>query len=177
MKIKLISNSIMIKIQKKDREFSDEKIIESLEFIMENNSLFSMSSLNEDNSPWINTAFYSYDSDFNLFFLTPPTTLHSENVKKNKSVAVSIYDSHQLPESDKRGLQIFGTCHKASLIEIPKVFGSYAKRFQAFSRGVQDPKDMIVKGFESRFYIIKPHIIKIFDEVLFGEEEWVTIEF
>ncbi|OGG14901.1 hypothetical protein A2875_02990 [Candidatus Gottesmanbacteria bacterium RIFCSPHIGHO2_01_FULL_46_14] len=143
--------------------------------ILQATPLLSMASITKDGKSWICTAFYAYDDKLKLYFLTPPTTQHSKNLEKNASVAISVFDTHQNPDDKKRGLQIFGACHKAAGNEIEKGLRIYGKRFVDFGKKILSPEDIEKSKMHSRFYVVVPQKIKIFDELVFGEEIWVTV--
>ena len=58
-------------------------------------------------TPWISPVFYCADKQYNLYFISQPTSLHSRYLKKNKQAAFAIFDSHQ-PEGTGNGVQ--GSC-------------------------------------------------------------------
>ncbi len=156
------------------KKYPDEKINESIATILHSTTLFSVATIKNKNISHIHTAFFCYSLNLNLYFLTPPTTQHSLNVVINPSIAVSIFDSHQKPPDKKRGLQIFGNCHLAKGKDFNEGIVLYSRRFE-WTRVIKNPQDLIKAGFESKLYIINPSSIKIFDEVIFGEEKWVTV--
>lgn len=156
------------------KEYTDKKINGSLDAILRSTTLFSVATVKAGNISHIHTAFFCYSPNLNLYFLTPPTTQHSRNVEKNPSIAVSIFDSHQKPSDKKRGLQILGNCRLAIGKDFSEGIVLYSKRFN-WTRVIESPQDLIKAGFESKLYVIKPSSIKIFDEVIFGEEKWVTV--
>ena len=154
---------------------NDEVLNKSLNEIISGNILLSMASIKDDNTSWINTAYFGYSSNLTLYFLSPPTAQHSINVISNGTVAVSIFDSHQSPSSKKRGLQLFGICRRAVGIEVMEGLDVYAERFPSISSVIKSPEDFDKGILESKLYIILPREIKIFDEEIFGNEKWVTV--
>lgn len=106
----------------------DEKIavLELAKNIIETNQYASMSTI-FNNSPWANTIAYVFDTKYNFYFVSKPNSKHSENIKTNKKVMLTIYDSHQ-PFGDGIGLQIEGMCDKCSLLESAKVLKLYFSR-------------------------------------------------
>ena len=107
--------------------------------------------------------------------MTPPTTQHSSNLKQNSSVAVSIFDIHQLPEDKKRGLQLFGTWKLATDSALEEGTKLYGERFPWLTKYIKDTKDWETTILKSRIYVIHTKEVKIFDEVIFGPEVWVTV--
>ncbi len=158
----------------KNSKYSDQKIYKSTVTILSATKLFSVASIKDQNTSYIHTAFYCYSNNFSLYFLTPPTAQHSKNFEENQSVAVAVYNSGQGLEN-KKGLQIFGSCHKAKGKDLEEGYELYAKRFTWLKNYIKSTLDFKKKIIQSRVYVIKPKIIKIFDEPAFGNEKWVTV--
>lgn len=154
---------------------SDNLINKSIYEILSENVLLSMASIKDKKESWINTAYFAYNHKLTFYFLTPPTTQHGKNIEENHSVASSIFDSHQNPDDKKRGLQIIGICRRAKDQELAEAIRLYGVQFPPFAKRIKTPKDFANAYMESRFYIIQSHMIKIFDEVVFGEEKWVIV--
>lgn len=154
---------------------NDEIINKSLNDIVSGNILLSMASIKDGNASWINTAYFGYSLKLALYFLSPPSAQHSQNIISNGAVAVSIFDSHQLPASQKRGIQLFGICRRAVGTEISEGLDVYSERFPSISQVIKSPEDFDKGILESKLYIILPREIKIFDEEIFGKEKWVTV--
>lgn len=56
-----------------------------------------------DGKPWTATVFYAIDNDFNLYFISEPTTKHSKAIKKSKFISCAIADSNQVVTDKKIG--------------------------------------------------------------------------
>ena len=167
----------MITISQKfhHEKFSDNKIRDSIEAIINSNTLLSMASIKDGKESWINTVYYAYDPQLIFYFLTSPTTQHSKNIEKHPSVAVSIFDTHQNPTDKKSGIQLFGSCHRVVDEEVAEGLRLYTERFTWLANYIKEPKDFDKGILESKLYVITPHTIKLFDEVIFGEEKWVIV--
>lgn len=157
-------------------EFSDEVLNRSIQSILETNSLMSVATITEGERSHIHTAYFCFNSHLELFSLTEPFRQHSVNVKSNPSVAVAVYDSHQLWDEPKRGLQLFGECQLAQGKKLAESFMLYAQRFSGLKKWVQHADDILNNVIESRFYVITVNSIKIFDEPQLGSEVWVSVQ-
>ncbi len=116
--------------------------------------------------PWIASAYYTFDQDLNLYFLSDPSTLHVKQILRNPKVSVAISDSHQDINKDKRGLQSFGIAKQISgVAKIKHVLMLWKTNLR-----VVDPTltHKVVVG--SMFKII-PKRIKLFDQRLFKVED------
>lgn len=157
-------------------KYSDEKLNKSISSILDLNTLLSMATIKDKNESYINTVYYAYNDKLNFYYLSPPDTQHSKNLEKNSSVAVSIFDSRQNPPTiNKRGLQIFGDCKLAKGIDLIDGFKQYSIRYSSILKYIKKPGDLLKKIIHSKLYFFKPASIKIFDEVTFGTEQWVTV--
>lgn len=158
-----------MEINVEDKEVSDHEALQSVEEIMSENELLSMSTTG-DREPHINTAFFSYEN-LRLYIFTPPETVHGQNLEDNPSVAVDIHDSHQEWTDYKKGLQIFG---KAELKNSQEILDKYRERFPGMNELAEEVEEL--GQFDSEFYVITPGKIKIFDEPRFGKENWVNVK-
>jgi len=155
---------------------SQEKIRKSMVEILGKTKLLSMATVTSDNKPWINTVYFSFNENLELYILTPPTSNHGQNLEKNKNVAVTVFESNQNPGPGKQGLQLFGTCERVDALELPKALKSWWTRI--IGKGVKEfiNEYTLGKVYTSRMYKITTNHVKIFDEKAFGEETWVECE-
>ncbi len=118
--------------------------------------LCSISTLLPAGEVHINTAFFAFDDRANLFFLSDPDSTHSNNIKNNPKVAVTVFNSHQKWTSSlKKGIQLFGNCKTSN--DCVK----YKKRFPEY-----EPSE------DYQMYKIYTQRIKLLDEEAFGEESY-----
>lgn len=126
--------------------------------------------------PWICTVYYAVDEDLSIYFLTSPSTIHSEQVAQNPKVAVAIADSPQSLTGKKAGLQMSGICtllEKES--EVREALSLWCEKLEVKSpdysyEGMQTGK------ISGRMYKIVPKKIKFFNEKLAEEGEEKLIE-
>lgn len=145
------------------------QIIKSILNILRNNKLFTLSTL-DDKQPYSNTAFYVYDSNFNLYYWSDKDAIHSKNISKNKKVAINIFNSNQKFGSDLEGLQALGIAFKVNKKELLKAGFLYIKRYPGVIKYIKKITDFHNPKFESYIYKIELSKIKLFNEKLFGKE-------
>jgi nitroimidazol reductase NimA-like FMN-containing flavoprotein (pyridoxamine 5'-phosphate oxidase superfamily) len=153
---------------------SPQLIRKSVDSILKSNMLCSMSTCNADCTPHINTFFYAYNSSYTMYFLTPPNSQHSANLRSNPKAAVAVFDSHQQSGAELRGLQLFGDCRETvTLDEIQAGYSTYVDRFPQIKEHAPDAATML-RVFESRIYAFRTNSVKVFDEPSLGKEHWFT---
>ena len=156
-------------------DYPDEKLNKSIEKILSKTRLLSMATINEKES-YINTAYFAFNNSLELFLLTPPSSKHSKNLEQNKSVAVTVFDSHQEWNKLKQGLQLFGECEKTTGNKFAEGVRLYLERFPAFGELAKTPEELEKGELESRIYVIKTKWLKVFDEPTFGEDEFIKLK-
>jgi uncharacterized protein YhbP (UPF0306 family) len=163
-----------LKLKYEDCGYTEALLNKSISQILESNILMSMASL-AAGTCYIHTAYYAYDERLTLYFLSKPKTQHSRNFETNPSVAVSIFDSHQVWDNPKKGLQLFGTCHLASGADILKGGALYAQRFTGLMKFIKNIDDLAGKVLTSKIYRVDVEKIQLFDEDNIGEDTFLPL--
>jgi len=156
-------------------KYSDEDLNLSISRILNENILCSIASIKENES-YIHTAYYCFNKKLNFFFLSDPATQHVQNIEKNLSVAIAIYDSKQSWDNNKCGLQVFGSCEIAKGTNLIEGTLLYLKRFAGLKQWIKHPDDFINGAINSKMFLITPSWIKLFDEKTFGEEVFISLK-
>jgi uncharacterized protein YhbP (UPF0306 family) len=125
----------------------------------------------KSNIPWICNVYFVADEDGNIYWLSEPTKRHSEDIKENPNVAISIAFKTGTPVI---GLQAEGQAKqtgdlktiKSVMVKYVKKYGLGKEFYRLASKGVNKHKiyKMTVKKYS------------LFDEVNFPKDsskEWV----
>jgi len=153
---------------------SDAALNESIQSILEANELMGMATV-RGSEAYVNTAYFAFNDQLDIFLLCEPTTQHSQNLIGNASMAATIFDSHQPWTADKRGLQLFGKCQMATGVVLGEAVGRYLKRFVGLKQWVSSPDDILRGAINSKFYVMRVNSLKLFDEPRFGKEQFITL--
>ena len=148
-------------------EFSGRVRESALRILMEN-VLCSMSTVATGNRAHINTAYFCYSDDLELYFLSHPDSLHCRNVFSRPVIAMTVFSSSQPWSSPGRGLQVFGRCGQATGIHARRAEHLYGKRFPRYARWQASLKKADA-GAEYRFYRLVASTLKILDERVLGD--------
>lgn len=119
----------------------------------------------KDNQPWVCTVHFAYDEHFNLYWISLPSTRHSQEIMANEKVAGTIVLPH-IPGQKPRGIQFQGIAQKAEGDAMQKAMDVYAARM-----GMNDErKKNILSGEDGHVpYVIKPTLFVLFDTVNFPD--------
>ena len=98
--------------------------------------------------------YFAWNARFEVVWISDADSLHSHNLVKNSSAAVTIYASNQIWGRPDRGIQLFGTAGVTKGRASQDARRLYAKRFRDYDA---DSDDLPA-------YRFRPRTIKLFDE-------------
>jgi hypothetical protein len=113
----------------------------------------------------LNTAYFAWNRDLQLVWLSEPGAQHSRNIRANGNASVAVYDSGQRWGGPDRGIQLFGTARELGRSADGDAERLYAARFPDYGRGELSAY---------RFYVFRPRRLKVFDERALGAGVFVT---
>jgi uncharacterized protein YhbP (UPF0306 family) len=160
-----------------EKRFPDERIRRSVARTLRENVLCSMSTVSPGNRPHINTAYFCYTPDLELYFLSDPSSQHCRNLERNAGLAMTIFRSAQEWGGQDRGIQLFGLCRRTSGRGARDAERCYAARFPPYAKwmnGLSPTERRQAALLHSyAFYRFLPSRIKILDEAEFGGAAFV----
>lgn len=149
-----------------------EAVRSSLFRILEENVLCSMSTVTSDYQAYVNTAYFSYTENLELYFISHPESQHCQNLMTNPSMAMTVFSSSQSWGKPDQGVQLFGTCKLVGEANTIKALNSYVRRFPTYT-GWQRRLEHDNPGKNYRLYRFLVDRVKIFDEQAWGELHFV----
>lgn len=128
---------------------------------MDASTLCSLATVAPRGRAHINHMYFAWNDRFEVFWISNANAIHSLNLMRDGTAAVTIYDSRQVWGRPDRGIQLFGTAGLASGREAERV---YSARFGEF----------VASENVLPFYRFKPRTVKLFDEVSLAPVTFVT---
>lgn len=123
------------------------------------------------------TVYYTIDDDFNLYFISEPSSNHCLNITNNTQVACAIADSRQKVTDKKAGVQVEGSAQQLQDDnQIKLVLDLWNKSNPGFEK-IINIANIKNGGIKSKVYKIQPKIIKFFSEELYGPEGFENFVF
>jgi uncharacterized protein YhbP (UPF0306 family) len=121
----------------------------------------------DGNQPWCCTLYYAYDDDWNIYWLSLPSSRHSEEIMKNPNVAGGIaFSQEPYPEGGVRGLSFEGKAELLSGDEEKKACQLYITQLMREETLLED----IRSGKNPhKFYHVKPTLFVLFDRLNFPD--------
>lgn len=136
--------------------------------ILENNKLLALSTVFEKKI-WTSTLFYSFDKEFNMYFVSEPESQHCQMISKNKVVSGAVYSSNSIWGTDIQGVQFEAIAERVSPASTLIHGASYLERFPVARKFFKSPKDFLSKTASVRLYRLVPQLIQLHDEVTIPE--------
>ena len=116
--------------------------------------LCALSTVSPDGRAHINHMYFTWTDRFEVMWISDPDSIHSRNLVRNPSAAVTIYDSHQVWGRPDRGIQLFGTAGVTKGRVSVDARRVYARRF----------RDYDAESYDLPVYRFRPRTVKLFDE-------------
>ncbi|SRR6266498_725825 len=151
----------------KTRGITQIRVQRSIARLLAENVLCSMASITAEGRAYINTAYFCYSPEVEIYFLSHPKALHCQNIRDNPSMAIAIFPSNQIWGKPDRGLQLFGICKQATGRAASKADKLYSKRFAEYRTWKSDLASDS-PGWDYRFYSFVTAELKVFDEKELG---------
>src|SRR2546423_12733780 len=97
-----------VTVERRSRRFSSVQLERVARRLINGSPLCSLATVTPSGRAHINHMYFAWDDRFDLFWISDPDSIHSRNLVKNRSAAVTIYASNQVWGRPDRGIQLFG---------------------------------------------------------------------
>ena len=116
--------------------------------------LCALSTVSPGGRAHINHMYFAWNDRFEVIWISDPDSIHSRNLARNGSAAVTVYDSHQVWGRLDRGIQLFGTAGATIGRATQEARRIYGQRFRDYDADADDLPA----------YRFRPRTVKLFDE-------------
>lgn len=141
-------------VERRARRWSGARLEAVARKLMNASRLCAMATVSPDRKAHVNHMYFASSESFEIFWISDPESIHSRNLAKNRSAAITVYDSRQTWGRPDRGIQLFGTGGEVKGTQAREAERVYAKRFHSYG-GLDD---------SLRLYRFRPRTVKLFDE-------------
>ena len=137
-------------IERRSRRFSSVSLERVARKLMNASPLCALATVSAGGRAHVNHMYFAWSDRFEVVWISDPDSLHSRNLTRNSSAAVTVYASNQVWGRADRGIQLFGAAGLASR-GARRIYG---RRFTDYDA---DADDLPV-------YRFRPRTVKLFDE-------------
>ena len=135
------------------------RVLQRIKEVLDKGYLMSLATV-VDGGVWVSDVVYVHDDGLHIYWMSDPTTRHSEAIAKNNRVAATI--TVNSPGENNLGIQFEGIAEKIDGRRYDLAKKHYAKR-----RKPAPKEDEGVLDGDS-WYMVIPKKIELIDEKLFG---------
>jgi uncharacterized protein YhbP (UPF0306 family) len=154
---------------------SEERVHSAVFAILSCNVLCSIATVTPDNRAHINTAYFCFSDELDLYFLSHPRSSHSQNLLANSSAAVTVFSTSQIWTNPGKGLQLFGICSQTRGKHTGKAEELYGRRFPSYETWKVGLAASDVSQ-RYRFYRLRTSWLKLHDEEIFGDGVFIQAD-
>ena len=141
---------------------------------LENHNVMTLATAGPDGL-WAAAVFY-VNSGFNLYFISSPTSRHSQNIAHNPQVAGTIQEDYSdWPEI--KGIQFEGQVRRIKGTEQVQALGNYGAKFPIVGNLKQAPTQIVKAMSKVSWYRVQPTKLYFVDNSIgFGHRDEIPLE-
>ena len=141
-------------VERRAKRWSATRLQAEARKLMNASPLFALATVAPGGRAYISHMYFAWTDSFDVCWISDPDSQHSRNLAKNRSSAVTIYNSAQTWGRPDRGIHLFGTAGEVHGRLAREAEQAYAKRFASYG-GLDD---------SLRLYRFRPRTAQLFDE-------------
>src|SRR5256885_14021878 len=103
-----------VTIERRSRRFSSASLERVARTLMNASPLCALATVSAGGRAHVNHMYFAWSDRLEVVWISDPDSLHSRNLVKSASAAVTVYASNQVWGRPDRGLQLFGAGRFAS---------------------------------------------------------------
>src|SRR5439155_17778687 len=123
-------------VERRSRRFSSATLERAARRLMNASPLCSLSTVSPGGRAHINHMYFAWNDRYEVVWISDPESLHSRNLARNSSAAVTIFASKQVWGKPDRGIQLFGTAGVAAKNAAREARRVYGRRFRDYDAEV-----------------------------------------
>jgi uncharacterized protein YhbP (UPF0306 family) len=99
-------------IERSKRRVAAARLATSARSLLDASDLCAIASVTPNGRAYVNTAYFAWNPEFELIWMSEPSAKHSRNIRANDTVAIAVYDPSQTWGKPDRGVQLFGSARQ-----------------------------------------------------------------
>lgn len=151
-------------------------VAESVEGIVSQTPVLALSTSDTSGAPHANMAFFALGADFDLFFMSEPSSLHGRNVAERPFASVAMWLTPPEFGEQLQGMQLEGECSVAEGDVAAEAFDAYSGRFPAMRRDPAIRESYLNGTAASSLYRFRVSKLTLVDEPRLGRRNYLHLE-
>lgn len=138
-------------VEGRARKFSSAQLQRVARRLMNASSLCALATVSSGGRAHINHMYFAWTARYEVIWFSDRDSVHSRNLERDSTAAITIYDSHQVMGHPDRGIQLFGRASAAAGKAEEEATRVYVRRFGVHPSGYQA-------------FVFHARTVKLFDE-------------
>lgn len=150
-----------------------EEFGKGVEGILAESMVLTLATAGPERGPHANLAFFAYDQDLVLYFVSERSTRHSLHLAEEARAAATVFLPPPVFGEQLRGVQLTGGAGEAWGRQAEAALAAYQGRYPAFARDPEVREQFLTGGGAAALYRFQVEELTAVDEPHFGRRNYL----
>ncbi|WP_395293939.1 pyridoxamine 5'-phosphate oxidase family protein [Kitasatospora hibisci] len=135
--------------------------------------VLTLATAGHEHGPHANLAFFAYDDDLVLYFVSERATRHSRHLAEEARAAATVFLPPPVFGEQLRGIQLTGSAGEAWGRQAEAAFAAYQGRFPSFGQDPEVRRQYLANAGAAALYRFQVEELTAVDEPNFGRRNYL----
>ncbi|MFI6844477.1 pyridoxamine 5'-phosphate oxidase family protein [Kitasatospora sp. NPDC050467] len=150
-----------------------EELRNGVEGLLGEATVLTLATAGHEHGPHANLAFFAYDDDLVLYFVSERATRHSHHLAEEARAAATVFLPPPVFGEQLRGIQLTGSAGEAWGCQAEAAFAAYQGRFPIFGQDDEVRRQFLTGGGVAALYRFQVEELTAVDEPHFGRRNYL----
>ncbi|MGW6916624.1 hypothetical protein ACWGB8_22775 [Kitasatospora sp. NPDC054939] len=150
-----------------------EEFRKGVEGLLAESLVLSLATAGPERGPHANLAFFAYDEDLVLYFVSERSTRHSLHLTEEARAAATVFLPPPVFGEQLRGVQLAGSAGEAWGRQAEAALAAYRERFPSFAPDDATQRLFLTGGGAAALYRFQVEELTVVDEPAFGRRNYL----
>ncbi|GAA4868356.1 pyridoxamine 5'-phosphate oxidase family protein [Kitasatospora terrestris] len=150
-----------------------EELAKGVEGILSESMVLTLATAGPERGPHANLAFFAYDTDLVLYFVSERSTRHSLNLAEEARAAATVFLPPPVFGEQLRGIQLTGGAGEAWGRQAEAALEAYRSRYPGFAQDPEVRGQFLAGGGAAALYRFQVEELTAVDEPQFGRRNYL----
>ncbi|MFD7827758.1 pyridoxamine 5'-phosphate oxidase family protein [Kitasatospora sp. NPDC059803] len=154
-------------------DWPGESPYKGVEGLLAEAMVLTLATAGHEHGPHANLAFFAYDDDLVLYFVSERSTRHSHHLAEEARAAATVFLPPPVFGEQLRGLQLTGGASEAWGRQAEAALAAYQGRYPSFAQDEQVRRQFLTGGGAAALYRFQVEELTAVDEPNFGRRNYL----
>ncbi|MEU6235455.1 pyridoxamine 5'-phosphate oxidase family protein [Kitasatospora sp. NPDC047058] len=150
-----------------------EELRKGVEGLLAEAMVLTLATAGHEHGPHANLAFFAYDDDLVLYFVSERATRHSHHLAEEARAAATVFLPPPVFGEQLRGLQLAGRAGEAWGRQAESAFAAYQGRYPSFGQDAEVRRQFLAGAGAAALYRFQVEELTAVDEPHFGRRNYL----